>query len=152
MTAAGSVAESIAPTTNASGHGSPAPKCRAAAISAALMKTPGPGQQHHSGDGRPQLGEIRLVRGFEDERRQQHHEYQLRRDIDAQWLGDGAGNDAESHQRHGVGQVDAPGQKSHKDRGADQEYREPNQLESGIARIQAVDSPPAASTSDARSF
>ena len=42
MTAAGSVAESIAPTTNACGSGIPAPSARAAAINAAVINTPGP--------------------------------------------------------------------------------------------------------------
>ena len=110
------------------------------------------GEQGNTAERRSQLAEICLVRRFEDQGRQQNDEHELWRDLDLERLGEDARDDPEPDQSHGVGQVDSVGQDRDDCGRADEEYEEPNQFEGRVARIQPVDSPPAASTGDARPF
>ena len=86
-TATGSVAETIAPTRNASFIGSPVATCRTTATTAADDEDAGHGQEGDAAERPAQLVAVEPVGGLEDEARQEDRDPSPGRHLHRSWIG-----------------------------------------------------------------
>ena len=102
MTATGSVAATIAPTTMPSSNGRPVARFSTTATIAAETRTPGRREQDHPAERLAQLGELEAERRLEHETGHEHEQDELGRDLDRAARQDRAGEQAQDDEGHAV--------------------------------------------------
>ena len=118
-TAAGSVADTIAPTMNARSSGRPVARLSTTATMAAEMTTPGTASRARPAEPAPELGDPQPVGGLEHEAGQQDEEDEVRRDVDRREPGctrDKADEQSRDDERDGVREPEAGARRSQRTR------------------------------------
>ena len=106
ITAAGSVAATIAPTMNAEVKPRPVVAWRTSPTTKATISTAGDGQEQDADEGRTELGQVDPEGRLEDQAGQEHGQHQVRRDRDAGARMDDSDRQAKQDQADCVRQPD----------------------------------------------